>query len=377
MKILILADPASIHTIRWANSLNDFGNEIIICGFIREIPKNYNKNILIESVTTSSIFNVRKDGSLAKIVYLKILPKIKKILNTFHPDILHSHYASSYGLIGALSNFHPFIISVWGSDVFNFPNRSLIHRKIFKYNLSKSDKILSTSNFMAKEIEKYSQKQVEVTPFGVDLNKFKPSVTRSLFKDGDIVIGTIKSLEDKYGVDILIRCFKNVKDKYPGLSLKLLIVGTGSKENKLKELVESLGINNDTIFTGFIDHKEIHEYHNMLDISLFLSNESFGVSVIEASACEKPVIVSNIGGLPEVVEDNVTGIVVEPKNIEQITQAIEKLIFNRELRIWLGKNGRERVEKLYNWENNVKVMDKIYKKEFENFRTNSGRGNGI
>ena len=134
---------------------------------------------------------------------------------------------------------------------------------------------------------------------------------------------------------------------------------------------------NDTIFTGFIEHEEIHKYHNMLTISLFLSNESFGVSVIEASACEKPVIVSNIGGLPEVVENDVTGIIVDPFNIEQIIQAIEKLIFNRELRIWLGKNGRERVKKLYNWEDNVKQMDDLYGKVFENFRINPGKENAV
>ena len=233
---------------------------------------------------------------------------------------------------------------------------------------------------MASEVKKYSTKTVEITPFGVDLDKFKPSLSQSLFKDEDIVIGTIKSLEDKYGVDLLIRSFKNVKDKYRDLSLKLLIVGTGSKENQLKKLVESLGINNDTIFTGFIDHEKIPQYHNMLDIALFLSvekSESFGVSVIESCACEKPVIVSNIGGLPEVVEDNVTGIIVEPKNIEKISQAIEKLLINKELRMQLGKNGRERVAKFYNWEDNVKQMDYLYRKVSENLGNKLSRDNVV
>ncbi|MEO8398800.1 MAG: glycosyltransferase [Ignavibacteriaceae bacterium] len=373
MKILILADPLSIHTLRWANSLNKRGIEIVVFGLTSYNPSDYCNTIKVYSHITSAKTISKGNGSIYKITYLKSLSKLKKIISEFNPDVLHSHYASSYGLLGALTNFHPFIISVWGADVFNFPKQSLLHKKIFNYSLSKADKILSTSKMMVKEIKKYSSNSVEVIPFGVDLEIFKPQKIKSLFDENDIVLGTIKSLEDKYGIDFLIKSFKKLKEKFPDHPLKLLIVGGGSQEKKLKELVQVLKISADVVFTGLVNHKETPRYHNMLDIALFLSiekSESFGVSVIEASACEKPVIVSNIGGLPEVVENNVTGIVVEPKNIEQISQAIEKLIFNKELRKQLGKNGRERVKKLYDWNNNLNQMEEVYKKISPNFINN-------
>ena len=72
------------------------------------------------------------------------------------------------------------------------------------------------------------------------------------------------------------------------------------------------------------------------------------------------MVVSNIGGLPEVVEDGVTGIVVPPRNPEKTAEAIEKLVLNKELREKMGKAGRERVERLYNWNDNVKQMVEIY-----------------
>ncbi|HSL90280.1 MAG TPA: glycosyltransferase family 4 protein, partial [Ignavibacteriaceae bacterium] len=131
----------------------------------------------------------------------------------------------------------------------------------------------------------------------------------------------------------------------------------------LKQLVKELNVENDTLFTGFIDQNSVHEYQNMLDISVSVSiddSESFGVAIIEASACEKPVVVSNMGGLPEVVEDGKTGFVVESKNPEMIVDAISKLIENPELRIEMGKNGRERVLELYDWNNSVKKMISIY-----------------
>jgi glycosyltransferase involved in cell wall biosynthesis len=101
----------------------------------------------------------------------------------------------------------------------------------------------------------------------------------------------------------------------------------------------------------------------MIDISVIVSNqESFGVSVIEAGACENPVVVSNVGGLPEVVEDGVTGIIVPAKNPIATADAIEKLILDKSLRESMGKAGRKRVEALYKWENNVEQMMEIYYK---------------
>jgi len=98
-----------------------------------------------------------------------------------------------------------------------------------------------------------------------------------------------------------------------------------------------------TVFTGKVNYGEVPKYHNMLTISVFPSifeSESFGVSILEASACEKPVVVSNVGGLPEVVDDQKTGFIVPPKDPEKLAEAIEKLILNESLRLQIGKAGR-------------------------------------
>ena len=91
-----------------------------------------------------------------------------------------------------------------------------------------------------------------------------------------------------------------------------------------------------------------------------VSTHIFGVAIIEASSCAKPVVVSNVGGLPEVVENNVSGLVVPPRNPQKTADALEKLILDEKLRVKIGNNGRERVRKMYNWNNNVKQMLEIY-----------------
>ncbi len=363
MRILILSDSDSPHTIKWAKSLADQNVTIGIFSIHKANIHLYDNinNITIYDMGVSRKIQSKGEKNLSKIMYFKGIRELKKVIGVFKPDILHAHYASSYGFLGALVNFHPYIISMWGSDIIQFPNFSWLHKKILKYSLINADKILSTSISLKEESKKYTNKEILITPFGVDTDKFKPLKVKSIFNDRDIVIGTIKTLEVNYGIEYLIHAFKLLKNKYPDKPLKLLVVGKGSQYEYLKNLTIELGIQKYTMFTGFIDHEQVVNYHNMIDISVFPSiEESFGVAVLEASACAKPVVVSRVGGLPEVVENNITGFIIPKQNVEILVSVLEKLILNFDLRVKMGTNGREKVIKEYNWRMCVNIMMKIY-----------------
>lgn len=362
-KILILSDINSPHTQKWALSLAGKGLNIGIFS-LSKVSTDWFKeieNITVLSNPVSESLNV--PAGILKAFYPVSLPALKWAIRKFKPDIVHAHYASSYGFLGALSGFHPFIISVWGSDVYQFPQSGPIQKAIFKYNLKKADLICSTSETMAGETRKYTAKDISVIPFGIDLNKFKPFDAHHVFSNDTIVIGSIKTLEYGYGMDYLIDAFSILRKRLKNYPLKLLIVGRGSLEKRLKDKVKDLMLEVDTVFTGYISPSEIPFYHNMLSMSVFPSlSESFGVAAVEAMACEKPVVASNVGGLPEVIEDGVTGILVPPANAEKLADALEKLVKDKPLRDKLGKQGRERVVRLYNWENNLVSMISVYDK---------------
>jgi glycosyltransferase involved in cell wall biosynthesis len=263
--------------------------------------------------------------------------------------------------LGSLCGFHPFILSVWGSDIFEFPHTSILARLLIRYNLRKADRILSTSNALAEETRKYTSKKIEITPFGIDLEKFKPFPVEPLFSQETIVIGTVKALEAIYGIEYLIEAFGILVHKYPLEKLRLLIVGGGPQELFLKEKAAALGLKDSIVFTGRIPHQQVPEYLNMIDIFAALSIiESFGVAVVEAGACELPVVVTNTGGLKEVVQDHVTGLLVPPKDVEKTASAFEMLLLDPALRKTMGKQGRERISRLYNWDDNVDGMIRIY-----------------
>ena len=113
------------------------------------------------------------------------------------------------------------------------------------------------------------------------------------------------------------------------------------------------------------DYSKVPSFHKIIDIYAALSildSESFGVAIVEAEGCGKPVVVSNVGGLPEVVEDGKTGFVVEKKNAVAAAEKLEKLVLDAGLRGIMGKAGRARVLKLYDWNENVAQMMEIYSK---------------
>lgn len=362
MKILLLTDINSPHSRKWAKGLADRGIRIGIFSISSPLEDWYTGcgiEIFVPITFKTGVFS---SGISHKIKYLRLVHHLGKVIREFKPDILHAHYASSYGLLGALSGFHPFVISVWGSDVYDFPKKSMLHKALLKYNLKKSDQVLSTSRVMAGETSHYTDKDILVTPFGINTGQFMPEPETANGKK-EIVIGTIKSLEEKYGVAYLLEAFSILFHKHPDIPLKLLIIGSGSLQKKLVNLSETLGIAGVTEFTSAVPFSEVVKWHNRLDIYVAVSidpSESFGVAILEASSCGRPVVVSNIGGLPEVVMDGKTGMVVPVKDAEKTAEAIEKLLLDPGLRRSIGENGRNHVHENYEWNDCIQQMINIY-----------------
>ena len=357
MKILIISDANSSHTYKWVKGLSKFDLEICLWSLSKPVDEKYSN---LPNVIVRYFFNKNNGYNfLDKIKYLFALKNLKQVLKEFKPDILHAHYATSYGLLGRLTKFKPFILSVWGSDVFDFPRRNKIFQLIFESNLRSATMVLSTSHAMAEEISLYFKGKITVTPFGVDTNLFSP---KNASRDPDIfVIGCVKSLRPVYGIDYLLKAFSLLVYKYPNKKIFLKIVGEGFERDNLEKLSLDLKVNHLVTFVGKVEPDLVPDYHNQMDVEVYPSRqESFGVSVIEANSCGIPVIVSNIGGLPEVVDNNVSGFVVKSGSPEEIFKGLEKLFLSPELRLSMGISGRNWVRNKFDWNTNLLQMRDIY-----------------
>lgn len=360
LRILLLADTYSEHTEKWALGLAAHGLEVGIFSFNKASYPWYKGKAGIRLLYEPAE-QLGASSDTGKLSYLKHVGLLKKAIRQFRPDVLHAHYATSYGLIGALSRFHPLVISAWGTDVMKFPQKNILNRAMLKYNLRKADAICATSFTIKDYLKPVTDKPVQVIPFGVDTDIFRKKAVESVMEAGAFVYGSIKPLESLYNTDVLIRAFAELKIRQPQKNIRLLIIGEGSQAQALRKLTEELGVTSGVVFTGRVPFSQIADYYNMLDVLVNISDyESFGVSVIEAMACEKPVIVTNTGGLKEIVENANFGSLVEVGNVGQTSLEMEKYLLDPELTARVGKQGREKVILKYRWENNIQQMIDVY-----------------
>lgn len=357
MRIAMLASGSNVHTIRWANALVDRGMEIHLFS-LHSFSSQLSDRVVRHKLPVAPPHGY----------FLNALG-LKKWLRDLSPDLLHTHYASGYGTLGRLSGFHPQVLSVWGSDVFVFPDKSRLHRMVIERNLRNADLVCSTGHVMACRTRQICSeiKDLAVTPFGVDVEEFAPDGKRN--NTDAIVIGTVKTLEWNYGIDVLIRAFAaarlrvTVSDAEAGRRMRLVIVGAGSKRAQLETLSEQCGIGDVTTYAGSVPHNQVPACLCKMDIYCALSrSESFGVAVLEASACGVPVVVSDVGGLPEVVVDGLMGCVVEGENVAATAECIAQLVLDPARRHAMGQAGRVHVVNNYNWRESVAIMESLYRR---------------
>lgn len=263
-----------------------------------------------------------------------------------------------------LSGIRRRLVSVWGGDVYDVPHRSILHRMLVLGALKGALRITSTSHVMAEEVRRLGVKaRIDVIPFGVDTQLFSPA-SAGEERHAQFVIGTVKSLQRKYGIDTLIRGFVAALD-YPAfvaLDPVLHIAGAGEARQEYESLAQAIGRGR-IFFEGHVDHAQVPDMLRRFDIYVAVSrddSESFGVAIIEASACGLPVIVSDAGGLPEVVEHGVTGLVIERDSPCRLAEAIHSLAVDEKARRDMGAAGRQRVKRKYEWSDCVDRMVDLY-----------------
>ena len=354
-KICFIAPANNYHTKKWCNWFVKNGYEVHVISFIND----HIDAVKVHYVSTGADATSSDEKKLSYLFHGK---DVKKIIQEIKPDIINAHYASSYGAVAALAGLKNYYLSVWGSDIYDFPQKSLLHKELIKFVLKRATYIMSTSKAMADETHKYTSKRIEITPFGVDMTLFNPN-KRTRSNDDAFVIGNIKALSSKYGIDYLLRAAKVVVESRPDIPLQVRIAGKGPEEESLKKLAVKLGIADRVTWLGFISQTKAADEWSNFDIGVVSSSssESFGVSAVECQASGVPVIITDPLGLQEATDPGKTSVVVPRKNEKAIAKAIIDLYDHPEKRLEMGKAGRKFVEAHYELNACFKKIEGIYK----------------
>lgn len=305
--------------------------------------------------------------------------KFKEILINENVDITLSQQTAGYGVVKISQKMGiPFVTIMHGYEIMiflsilnqvrNFKSGYLSLAKIFLSSvyrsifqefpiLRNSSLIIAVSNNVAtilanRPFMDMDKDKIKVVNCGIDLNLFKISEeerknTRMKLNisDQEQVLLFLSLITKQKGADIAIKAFEKLtKNK----NLKLIIAGDGEYLEEAKLLVKQLGIESKVIFTGFVPNEDASKYYNAADIFIFpsLRLESFGIVLAEAMACAKPIIASNIGSIPEVIDDGINGLFIPHGNIDELVKKILFLLQNKDAAQELAANARKKaVEK--------------------------------
>lgn len=253
----------------------------------------------------------------------------------------------------------PYIISGRGCDVYkSWPFKETISKLGFK----NTDTSVALTGDMKKAMQKFSNKRVKVVPNGIDTKKFNFDKYESREKlgldhDKKIVL-FVGRLEPVKGLKYLIEAINILKDTK---NLELIIIGNGNEKNNLEVLVKDLKLNGENVtFTGKISNEKIPEYMAAADVFVLPSlSEGFPVVILEAMATGLPIVTTKVKGLPEIVEDNINGLLVPPQNPEELADKINLLLNDENLRKKISILNKEK-SKSYSWENVALTLEKLY-----------------
>lgn len=347
------------------------GTEIATLNISKEISKNHEVHVFTKKtkrLKSDFGFHVHYVGIDSKIHIIDLIGFSLGIifpLLKIKPNVIHEQTISPINIISILIKKLlgvPYIVWGQGFDVYmNWPCKKLITKFVLKH----SEIIIALSDDMKNRLlESHKRTNIIIIPNGIDMCKFarhqeknKIKNTLDIVHDKKIIlfVGTLKKVK---GVEYLIEAIKYTVQDYP--NLLLLIVGDGDNMNSLKSLVERYELSDFVSFKGGVQNEEIPYFMALADIFVLPSlSESFGIVLLEAMASGIPIVASNVGGIPSLIENGENGFLVEPKSPEQIADKIKLLLADSEVRAYIGRNNKKK-SKNYSWESIAKELEMIY-----------------
>lgn len=353
MKICFLGNALSIHTKRWVMYLINRGYEVYVISFrkskIDEIP--------------IYCYEPQYNNFLYKYFHFsKNFKEIKKQIWAIKPDVLHAHYLTSYGLLGALSGFRPLVVSAMGTDLLVDSRKSLLHRFILSYVIKKADLVTLGASHLVRQVQELGgdiSKTIKVT-IGVDIEKF--NLRKRIQKDNKrTVILSCRVFEREQNIEYLILSLGPILRERRDVEVHFC--GDGSHREYCQNLVNELGIEHNTNFLGFVNHDQMPFHYNQADIYVSSStSDADHISLMEALACGLFPVVSDIPTNREWIEDNRNGFLVPLDDPEMFRKKIVQAIENQELREKSKEYNFELVKSRAEYRKDLELLEEYYRR---------------
>ena len=319
---------------------------------------------------------VKRLKSVGMFYGVPIIPELLQYLVSIDADLIHVNFPNPFNAImGAIASRIKKVPAVltWHNDL---PSVTKLAGSIVQIHdglaapiyLKHYDSIITTSNIYHKKskmLRKFQNKTRTIFN-GVDCKRFNPDVYAEdikadlKIKNSKVIlfVAALTKWHRYKGLDVLLEAFRLICDT----DIKLLIVGGGDLKSGYEAYTKSANLTDKVEFVGEVSDEFLPKYYSIADMLVLPSkdrSEGFGLTILEANASGKPVIGSNIGGIPGILTDNVNGILVPPNNPTLLADAICRLSSNDKLREQMGERGRQ-IAITHDWSKVAFETEKIY-----------------
>jgi glycosyltransferase involved in cell wall biosynthesis len=291
--------------------------------------------------------------------------KLREIFAIEQPDVINAHTPVPFlaDIVERARGHIPFVLTVHNDiEKSTFLGKLMCagyYHTLGDKTLEQSDGVMATSDYYVDISRRLSAQRSKLTiaTCGVDTNLFHPQTSDGLVaREGHkgrriiLFVGSMDATHAHKGLDILIRSIVQLRDRYE--NILLLAVGKGNAISKYQALANELGLDKHILFPGPVEDFELADFYRSADVCVLPStnrSEGLGLVLIEASACQKPIIGTRVGGIPFAVLDNRTGLLVEPGDVNALAGAIDRILADSELATSLGTNGHRHVKEHFTW----------------------------
>jgi phosphatidylinositol alpha-mannosyltransferase len=329
----------------------------------RKRSENYGKDVILLGTSFPFPFS----GGISDLGINFNPLSIEKVLKKEGFDVLHFHnfgFPSTLQILASPStsktlNILTFHANIKGSKFLKrFPFLLYLVKKIADWRI---DGIIGVAPLNLEPFKKYKKPKI-VIPNGIDLEIFNPNVPKiKKFLDGKINILFLGRIEERKGLIYLLKAYKILEKKFTpspksGGGLRLIVVGDGPQKKEMEEFVKENGLK-EVVFEGQIKEDEVVNYYTTCDLfcSPATHGESFGLVLVEAMACQKPVVAFANEGYFQFLHNKKGGILVKNKDWRDLAKKLEILIKNQKLREKMGKIALKEAEE-YSW---TKIADRV------------------
>lgn len=319
-------------------------------------------------------FRGLKDNLRLLTYMISLFFKLVMIISKYKIDIVHAHSTIPTGLLAVIVTkifrIHSFV-TAHGMDINNFQN-NMIFSNLISFSLNHSDKVIAVSTDLAEKIKDMgvNENKIIVLMNAVDINRFRSSDTGDLrskygVRKKDVLLLFVGYLDTFKGIFELINAVYGLYKE--NKNIKLIIVGTGPKYKELEKKVFELGLDQSVIFAGTVLHNTIHKYFQAADIFILPSySEGLPVSILEAMASNTPVIASNVGGIPEIIDDGKNGFIIPPKNESILRNKLMVLVNDVKLRENFAIKSAEIIRDKFDNNKKINELIELYLETIEN-----------